>query len=321
LERGTLTAPPLDPPGASQFGNLKSAVEIVGGITAVLVTVGYAPLRARLNFLGIAGVTDIQTEQYLFEAFKYLWVTLVSCIVLGVVGLIVWASAMIVVRILRLRRSEVRLVHKSLLFRAVRWATRTAAVLPPVVAGVLFIMLMTNGNIFQVAVLTGLISPDTGVFQQPLLFPLVVVSSVLLGFWLASPGAMAKLLEFVPTPLMRWIRLLSIALIAGLFAMSQFVFSTQYEPLEFPEVSLSDQKTITCGLLVFATSKDYYLWNLEKHSSGVFGAIVKRPRTPESVLQIGPLRDIPRLALGKTGEGFCSPTTGYGAPMTKNAAQ
>ena len=254
-----MTAPQPDQPGTNPFSSLKSAVEIVGGITAVLVTVGYAPLRARLNFLGIAGVTDIQTEQYLFESFKHIWVTLLICIALGIVGLILWASAIGVVRVVQHLKRKMRRAAKSPLGYAAQWGTRTAAVIPPVIAAALFIRLVTTDNIFQVAVLTGVTSPSTGVSQQPLLFPLVVVISVLLAMWLTSARAMVKLPEFLPDQLVRWLRLVAIGLIVGLFAMSQFVFSTQYEQLEFPEVSLSDQKTITCGLLLFATSKDYYL--------------------------------------------------------------
>jgi hypothetical protein len=283
---------------------LKRYVELVGGITAVLATLGYISLRARLNFLGIGAVADIELQRLLFEVYSFLISALEILLFFCAPLLLVFGMLCAALQLYKRHRGW---TYAPLPFVS-QWVVPSIMVLPPVAAMAIIFVVLSQPSLFREAVLVQRLSGLAALEQNWFVFPIVLLAALALTCWLGSHTVAQALGKFAGFGLAKIIRVFSAGLLALLGWMSAIVFSTQFQGLHFQEIVLSDSKAgrLECGLLVMATAKDLYLWKMEGSLPIARGVIVMRSRAPDLSMRLGPVTDMKAFALGPQGDQFCT---------------
>ncbi len=286
---------------------LKRYLELVGGSTAILAALGYISLRARLNFLGIGGVAEIELQRLLFEAYSFLISALENLIFFCAPLLFGWAMVAAVHRFYR--RSQ-RAVSAPCVYFS-KGLIASAVMLPPVIATATILAVLGRPAAFREAVLVQRLPALAALEQDWFDFPILLLTALALTCWLGSSTVARALGEFAGVGFGQMIRRFSAGLLALLGCMSAIAFSTQFQGLRFQEVAISDSKagSLECGLLVMATTRDLYLWKAEGTAPGAKGTIVRRPRAPDMRMQLGAVLDVKAFALGPSGDQFCAGRT------------
>jgi hypothetical protein len=268
-----------------------------------VAALGYISLRARLNFLGIGGVAEIELHRLLFEAYSLLIAALENLIFFVAPLLLGWAIVASVNRFYRHRWGAVS-PHREYFSKG---AIASTVMVPPVIATVTIFAVFRLAALPE-AVLVQPLPALAALEQDWFVFPILLFTALALTCWLGSSIAARELGEFAGAGLSRTIRLFSVGLLAFLGWMSAIAFSTQFQGVRFQEVAIVDSKTsrMECGLLLMATAGDLYLWKPEGTAPRVRGSIVRRPREADTRMQLGAVVDVKTVALGLQEIQLCA---------------
>jgi hypothetical protein len=273
--------------------NLKAILETIGLSASVTAVLGYVSLRSYLNYLGIAGAVEFTIDQLLYEAYVVGSQLLIGIILVLLAGCLVAVSGWIAARLAP--RSVTRFVTTFAL-RIRVWLQHGPAIWSIVLSAAILFAVLLKSAAGPTGILLFFAKSLAAVSQQPVLFLLCVIAAVsFTGFFISI-----SLLKAEPAgPVTRIVfRFSATCICLGLVLIATIAFNVHSRSTRFPLVALTDRtdKTGTCGLLVYSTSKQWMLWNLRSTLQGVRGTVSVRARKDEDQLQVLALVDARRIA-------------------------
>jgi hypothetical protein len=272
----------------------KGALEVIGLSASVVAAVGYASLRAYLDFLGVAGTIEFSFDQLLYEAYALglpILLSLIAILLLAsVLGLFVWAG--------------VRIAAPSMSDRAGRLRVKLRAGFVPLwLLGILIGALSAVGLVLGIGDRTGVLllpaQEIATVTQRPILFP--VSLTLLLVAWGAYGLTHRSDIGLGPVARMA-VRVATLVLALSFLWIATIAFNIHVRGLKFPLVSITDRSENSergsCGFLVYSTSKMWVVWNMRNSKSGPLGVISVRSRSDNNRFMVFGDGDIRLVAKG-----------------------